>query len=225
MLNSSLNFLIRCSQNGEVWLFNCPEGCQQLLHIYNIKITQIRHIVLTSLKIKEISGLIGLLSSLSLNGNTNTINLYGPHGLLAYINLIRKYSHTTFRYNLKIYVYQHAEIYKSNQFHLCTYPINKLTTYMTSVFFEKERKGRFQLFKAKQYGLQPGPVYKYLKLHTRYILPDGTIISGKYFTDKYSQGTKILCLSSKYGFRFSYELIQYPSYIVLHSLTKYCSAS
>nr|YP_009313823.1 Ribonuclease Z [Hommersandiophycus borowitzkae]SCW22077.1 Ribonuclease Z [Hommersandiophycus borowitzkae] len=214
MLNSPLSFLIRCSQTGKVWLFNCPDGCQQILDEHHIKINQINYIILTSLKTQVISGLMGLLSSLSLNGHIHDIHLYGPPGVTAYLNLARKYSQTTFRYRIQIHISQQTHIYKCNQFYIYTYPINKWGTCIAYVFLEQEKKGRFQETKAKTYKLMPGPIYGNLKLHKKYILPDGTIISGKHFTYTYSQGIKIFPLAEYYGYRFNYELIDNTRYII-----------
>nr|YP_009312800.1 Ribonuclease Z [Helminthora furcellata]SCW21054.1 Ribonuclease Z [Helminthora furcellata]SCW23914.1 Ribonuclease Z [Helminthora furcellata] len=215
MLNSSLNFLVRCSQTGQVWLFNCPDSCQQILTESKIRTSQIRHIVITSLQTQDINGLIGLLSSLSLNDSINSINLYGPPGLLAYLNLARKYSKTTFRYHLNIYIKQNSYTNSSDHLYICIHPNNRLATTLKYHFIEKERKGRFQSVKAVKYGLRPGPIYGHLKLHRQYILPDGTILSGQYFTHKYSQGIKILCFLDKYGYRINYELFTSSIYRII----------
>ena len=209
MLNTSSNFLIRCSQTGAVWLFNCPEGCQQTLSKLKISINQIYHIVITDLNIETISGLIGLLSSLSLNDRVKDINLYGPPGLLAYITLARKYSKTTFRYHIDTYIKSHTYVHKSHDFYLYFHPINHIYTDLRYIFIEREQQGRFQSSKANKYGIKPGPIYGHLKMHKTYILPDGTIITGKYFTNTYSKGTKLLCFLNNYGFRFSYELMTF----------------
>nr|YP_009314026.1 Ribonuclease Z [Izziella formosana]SCW22280.1 Ribonuclease Z [Izziella formosana] len=206
MLNISSAFLIRCSQTGEVWLFNCPEGCQQELNKSKISINHITHIVLADLKVETISGLVGLLSSLSLNDRVRSINLYGPPGLLSYINLARKYSKTSFRYNLTLYIHTSTHVYKSDSFRLYCHPLDQSQQKVKYIFLEKERPGRFQASRANKFGIIAGPVYGYLKMHRRYILPDGTMIEGKYFTNTYSQGNKISFSSNQYGFRINYEL-------------------
>nr|YP_009313619.1 Ribonuclease Z [Helminthocladia australis]SCW21873.1 Ribonuclease Z [Helminthocladia australis] len=202
----SSHLLIKCSQTGQVWLFNCPEGCQHRLSEHKIKIHQIEHIILTSLRTQDISGIIGLLSSLSLNNRVRSINLYGPKGLLEYINLARKYSHTTFRYNLKIRTYYYTCIHKFFPFHLLIYPLDQSSYQSTCNFIEQEKIGRFRSSKARLYGLEPGPLYGNLKLHKKYLLPDGTVLSGKHFTQKYCMGIKLLCSIDNYGFRVIHEV-------------------
>nr|YP_009315052.1 Ribonuclease Z [Titanophycus setchellii]SCW23507.1 Ribonuclease Z [Titanophycus setchellii] len=212
MLNSSFSFLIRCSQTGEVWLFNCPDGCQQFVSKLQVRLNQINHIVINSLKTNEIGGLVGLLSSLSLNDRIQNINLYGPPGLLTYINLARKYSKTTFKYQLNVYIHQYTTIHKYGNFHLYIYPQNLYKNDLQYIFVEKERQGRFQSCKAELYGLSPGPIYGKLKMHNKYILPDGTIIAGKYFTNMYIKGIQVLYYQEKYSFRINHELSDRPYY-------------
>nr|YP_009313003.1 Ribonuclease Z [Dermonema virens]SCW21257.1 Ribonuclease Z [Dermonema virens] len=201
MVKTHSHLLIKCSQTGTVWLFNCPEGCQHLLAEHNIKIHQIEHIILTSLRTQDVGGVIGLLSSLSLSDRVQNINLYGPRGTLQYLNLARKYSHTTFHYNIIIHTYYYANIYTFSPFHLLIYPLDQTGYRYIYSFLENEKIGRFKSAKACLYGFKPGPLYGQLKRHKKYLLPDGTIISGRYFTQKYYPGVKLLCSIENYGYR------------------------
>nr|YP_009314641.1 Ribonuclease Z [Neoizziella asiatica]SCW23096.1 Ribonuclease Z [Neoizziella asiatica] len=216
MIHSPLSFLIRCNQTGEVWLFNCPDGCQQMLNASNIRLNQIHHIIITSLKIEEISGLVGLLSSLSLNDRVNSINLYGPPGLTTYVNLVRKYSKTTFKYHLQIYIHRYSLLHKYRSFYLYLYPIDIFSHNIQYIFLEQERHGRFQSYKAQMYGLNPGPIYGQLKMQHKYILPDGTIIAGKYFTNTYLEGIKISHSKENYSCRMNYELINFHNHWLIN---------
>nr|YP_009314230.1 Ribonuclease Z [Liagora harveyana]SCW22484.1 Ribonuclease Z [Liagora harveyana] len=215
MLNISSTFLIRCSQTGTVWLFNCPESCQQILNKSKININQIDHIIITDLKTETTSGLIGLLSSLSLNDRIQSIKIYGPPGLMAYITLARKYSKTTFKYHLDIYINRYTYIHQSNDFYLYFHPFNQFHTSLKYTFIEREQQGRLQASKARKYGIAAGPIYRYLKMHKKYILPDGTIITGTYFTNTYSKGAKVLCSLNRYGFRINYEIMTFTNHGIL----------
>ena len=61
MIHKSISFLVKRSSMGIVWLFNCPEGCQHILIQKKIKLHQINNIFITSLDVKSIAGIIGLL--------------------------------------------------------------------------------------------------------------------------------------------------------------------
>ena len=102
-LLSTSSFFIKFSQCSDVWLFNCFEGCQHVLSINKIKISQIKKIIITENSIYYISGLLGLLSSISLNTEIDRIDIVGPVGLKYYMFGGRKYSQTNFRYKLYIH--------------------------------------------------------------------------------------------------------------------------
>nr|YP_009315256.1 Ribonuclease Z [Yamadaella caenomyce]SCW23711.1 Ribonuclease Z [Yamadaella caenomyce] len=201
MIYDHFNFFIKCSQTGEILLFNCPEGCQHILIKHKVKLHQINHIIFSDLSINNLGGLAGLLASLSLYKRINSINLYGPKGLLNYINLIRKYSQTTFKYN--IYVHTRTILSIQNKV-LCwsiNYPKDKACTSMMYSLFESEKQGRFQILKAKKYQIPTGPIYALLKLHRSFLLPDGTIIQGSFFTYPHIHGVKITTLTNPYIYR------------------------
>lgn len=210
MLNQSLSFLIKCSQTGQVWLFNCPEGSQHNLIKRNIKINQITNIIITHLHIDTIAGLMGLLSSLSLSSRVHKISIYGPPGILHYLNFCRKYSQTTFKYSLDIHTITYG--YLSNHISNIIYalPINNHNSQISYNIIEKEKIGRFKLEKAQIFQINRGPIYGYLKAQERLLTPDGHIVMGRYFTDTYHIGLKIIYLIEKYSCRLSHELTNIP---------------
>lgn len=189
-----MSFLIKCNQTGFVWLFNCPEGCQKILIEKKIKFSRIIGIIITNLDNKYIAGMIGLLSSLSLSSRRNKIKIYGPLGLKNYLQFLRKYSQTTFRYILEIYIIHHQYIQITHKYLLYIYPEIQNRCHLTSIFLEKEKVGKFKLKKAQSFSLPAGPLYGKLKTHQKLLLPNGQLISGKHFTQPYSSGVKILYL-------------------------------
>nr|YP_010873088.1 Ribonuclease Z [Nemalion vermiculare]WGV34376.1 Ribonuclease Z [Nemalion vermiculare] len=216
MLNPNLNFLIRCHQTGQVWLFNCGEGCQNIIQQKKIKVSQINNIVITNLKIENLAGIMGLLASLSLTNNIyeKSLNMYGPPGLLHYLQFARKYSHTAFKYSLIIHIIEISSILKKFPYFFYFVHSSKWKHNLIPIFLESEKNGRFQSNKALLYGIESGPIYGCLKRHKKYLLPDGSIISGKYFTCSYAIGIKILYLRNTYGFRLTLELLSSFAHVV-----------
>ena len=192
-LLSISSFLIKFSQKGDVWLFNCFESCQHVLSKKNIKISQIKKIVITDNSVDNISGLLGLLSSISLNTVTERIDLFGPNGLQYYLFGGRKYSQTNFRYKLYIYDLSHELIF--NQLSIsCT---NLYNIYLNSsnnyncILLSSEQSGPFNSIKAFNYSIPFGPLYGDLKLGKQFILPDGFIICNKKFVYGYFLGNRV----------------------------------
>nr|YP_009628755.1 ribonuclease Z [Balbiania investiens]QBX88538.1 ribonuclease Z [Balbiania investiens] len=205
MLRQSLSFLLKCSQTGIVWLFNCPEGCQHIIMHRQIKLNQITHIVITNLAMENLAGLIGLLSSLSLSSRLQNLVIYGPKGLWHYLQFLRKYSQTTFRYSLKIYIIEEGLLNCHPSYSIYANPVDMTLTDFEYIIIENEKIGRFKLLKANIFQINPGPIYGKLKQQHHLMLPDGCIVSGQYFTDPYCLGLKIIYLINIYGIRPSIE--------------------
>lgn len=205
MINPSTSALLKCNQTNVVWLFNCPEGSQHLLMKQKIRIHQINNIVLTNLSLENLAGLMGLLSSLSLNSRIYQINIYGPPGISNYLQFARKYSQTMFKYKLEVHVLSYGYIAYSLPNLIYAYSIDLKSNQIEYIILEKEKIGRFLLTKAKAFNLIAGPLYGYLKLQNRFITPDGYIIAGKFFTSNRSLGLKITYLEHKHGYRPSIE--------------------
>ncbi len=86
--------------NEKYFLIDCGEGTQNQLLRFGIKAPRIDHIFISHLHGDHYLGLIGLLSSLHLNGRTKAMYLYGPPQLQEIIGIQFKYSETELRYPL-----------------------------------------------------------------------------------------------------------------------------
>nr|YP_009295564.1 conserved hypothetical plastid protein [Mastocarpus papillatus]AOL58048.1 conserved hypothetical plastid protein [Mastocarpus papillatus] len=188
----------------ETWIFNCNQGCQHILAHKNIKISQISKIIITELHVENISGLLGLLSSLSLINRSKGLHIYSPAGLEKYIELGKKYSQTKFHYNLYLHVIKTGLIINNYTHHVYTLINDKYRLEFNII--NKETYGKFELNKAKSFNLTVGPLYARLKQGYKFVLPDGYILAGNNFTSKNSPGIKISFINYKYHQRSSIEI-------------------
>lgn len=86
--------------NDRYFLIDCGEGTQIQLLRNGIKAQRIEHIFISHLHGDHYLGLIGLLSSLHLNGRSKPMNLYGPPELKEILDIQFEYSQTQLRYPL-----------------------------------------------------------------------------------------------------------------------------
>nr|UEQ11986.1 Ribonuclease Z [Kumanoa mahlacensis] len=218
MLSKSISFLVKCSRTNTVWLFNCPEGCQNILMQKKINLQQIKNIFLTSFETENIAGLIGLLSSFSLNTKMDTLNIYGPYGLLRYLQFLKKYAQTTFKYNLKISTIEYGFFQLTSSCNLYILPALNHSKQLECIFIEKEKIGRFKPLKAQSFHIPIGPLYGKIKLKYRLLLADGLIITRKDFTHSYYKGLKIIIYLNKYGSRNATECALKSDNIIRYKL-------
>lgn len=186
------SFFIKFIQSGDVWLFNCFEGCQHVLLTKKIKISQIKKIIIVDNSINNISGLLGLLSSISLNTNTQRIDIFGPVGLPHYLFGGRKYSQTNFRY--KLYIHELSRNLMFNQLHLSISVLfyTNFESLKSYIILSSQVPGSLNSVKALNYGVPFGPFYGFLKLGKKFILPDGFIIRSQNFVSGYLLGHKFI---------------------------------
>lgn len=89
--------------NEQLFLVDCGEGTQMQLHRYGIKSNKISRIFISHLHGDHYLGLVGLLSSMNLNGRKSELHLHGPAPLMEILDLQFKYSDTILRYNLQFH--------------------------------------------------------------------------------------------------------------------------
>ena len=169
---------LRLPQRAEVWLFDCGEGTQHQILRSDIKISQICRIFITHMHGDHTFGLMGLLASYGLAGSPTQIEIYGPPGLAEYLRACQKYSHTNLAYPLKVNAIEPGKIYEDDEFIvICGYLKHRVTAFGYRII-EKDRAGRFDVEKAKAWGIPSGPLYGQLKAGQEITLPDGRQIRG-----------------------------------------------
>src|ERR1700712_2577568 len=87
--------------NDRLYLIDCGEGTQQQMLRFDVKASKIDHIFISHLHGDHYLGLVGLLSSLHLNGRIKPLKLFGPPQLLEIIELQLSYSETKLQYPLE----------------------------------------------------------------------------------------------------------------------------
>jgi ribonuclease Z len=167
-----------------MWLFDCGEGTQHQFLRSELRLSQLRRVFVTHMHGDHVFGLPGLLASLGLAGNSNEgVDLYGPDPLESYLNGVLRTSSTRIGYPLKVHrVHDNAEngtlVYEDADLMVrCTPLTHRVPAYAYRVD-QKPLAGRFDIAKAKDLQIPPGPIYAQLKRGDTVTLQDGRIIDG-----------------------------------------------
>nr|YP_010726302.1 hypothetical protein P8481_pgp095 [Hypnea brasiliensis]WCH55244.1 ribonuclease Z [Hypnea brasiliensis]WDY84777.1 hypothetical protein [Hypnea brasiliensis] len=203
IINIKTSFILNFQYSKDIWILNCSQGCQHLMEQKNLKINQISNIILTENNIDNISGLLGLLSSLSLINRKKKLNIYISEGIEKYIILGKKYAKTNFRFCIYIYTLKTGLIVKNQDYQIYTFN-NKLN--FEFLLTTKNKYGKFKFHKAQKFRFTVGPTYGKLKNGCSFLLPDGIIIDGYKFTKFYKSGIKQSILNNKYHNRNNVEI-------------------
>jgi len=172
--------LLNC--NEKFYLIDCGEGTQQQLTKYNLKAARIDHIFISHLHGDHYFGLIGLLSSLHLNGRTKSMQIFGPKPLLEILEIQFKYSDTILRYPLEFFPIEadvSKQIFENQDLIVETIVLNHRIP--TTGFIFKQKLRQRKLIKEKTDEI-PMAYYTALKKGVDVELPDGQILKSEDYT-------------------------------------------
>ncbi|OJW18490.1 ribonuclease Z [Mucilaginibacter sp. 44-25] len=163
--------------NDKLYLIDCAEGTQQQMMRFDVKPSRIDHIFISHLHGDHYLGLIGLLSSMHLNGRKKGLKLFCPAPLKEIIEIQLKYSETTLNYPIE-YVFtdpsQKAQIFENQDICVETIPLDHRIPCTGFLFRQKKRMRKLIMERVEEIGI-PVPYYTSIKKGLDYEAPDGTI--------------------------------------------------
>lgn len=172
--------LLNC--NEKYYLIDCGEGTQQQLAKYNLKAARIDYIFISHLHGDHYFGLIGLLSSLHLNGRIKPMQIFGPKPLLEILEIQFKYSDTVLRYPIEFFPIEADEsrqIFENSDLTVKTIVLNHRIP--TTGFIFQQKKRQRKLIKEKTDEV-PMAYYTALKKGLDVELPNGDILRSEDYT-------------------------------------------
>jgi ribonuclease Z len=164
-----------------------------------LKTSQIRRIFITHMHGDHIFGLMGLLASCGMAGNTSQMDIYGPPGLEGYLQACRRYSQTHFSYPIRVHTVEPGRVFADDTYEVYCSRLEHRVTAFGYRIQEKDRPGRFDVQKAAELGIPFGPVYGQLKQGKTITLPNGQTIDGKDLCGPLQTGrTLVYCTDTVY---------------------------
>ncbi len=163
--------------NDHIYLVDCGEGTQQQMLRFDVKASRIDHIFISHLHGDHYLGLVGLLSSMHLNGRTKTLKLFGPPELMEIINIQLKYSDTTLQYAIDFTEThgERAEIILDNQdITVETIPLDHRIPCTGFLFKGKKRLRKIIKERIAELNI-PVEYYASIKKGSDYVSPDGKL--------------------------------------------------
>jgi ribonuclease Z len=163
--------------NDRLYLIDCGEGTQQQMLRFGVKASRIDNIFISHLHGDHYLGLVGLLSSLHLNGRTKTLNLFAPFQLKEIIDIQLKYSETELQYEINYVDTDPAKaalIFENQDITVETIPLYHRIPTTGFLFKQKNRNRKLLKDKAEELNI-PVEYYTALKKGQNYVAPDGRV--------------------------------------------------
>ncbi len=174
--------LLNC--NEKFYLIDCGEGTQQQLIRYGIKASKIDYIFISHLHGDHYFGLVGLLSSMHLNGRIKPLRLFGPKALLEILELQFKYSETVIRYALEFVPVEadHSRmIFENADLTVESIILNHRIPCTGYKFIQKKRLRKLLIEKLEEAQITV-EYFPLLKRGADLTFPDGRVILNKEYT-------------------------------------------
>ena len=171
----------RPAQRGEVWLFDCGEGTQHQLLRSDLNISQITRIFITHMHGDHVLGLMGLLATCGMTAHARGIDIYGPRPIADYVREVSRRTQFQTNYPLEVHEVKDGLIFEDDEYAVtCAQLKHRLQAFGYRVT-EQDRPGHFDVARAQELGIPPGPLYGKFKRGERVTLDDGRTFDGADF--------------------------------------------
>jgi ribonuclease Z len=188
--------------NEKLYLVDCAEGTQQQMLRFEVKASRIDYIFISHLHGDHYLGLVGLLSSMHLNGRTKLLKMFCPPPLKEIIDLQLKYSETTLQYPIEFNFTKAdaAEVILDNEDILVeTIPLDHRIPCTGFLFREKKRLRKIIKDKIEELNI-PVQYFTALKKGKDYEAADGTIYKNDTLTiDSAQPKVYVYCSDTLYN--------------------------
>jgi ribonuclease Z len=172
-------------------MFDCGEGTQRQMVRARVGFRRDMIILISHLHGDHVLGLPGLLQTMSLLGRERRLEIFGPEGLIGFI---QSFSETLGGPSFPLILYEIQEpglIHEENRFKIVAVPTEHRVTGWSYGFIEEPRPGRFYPEKARTLGVPEGPLWHILQ-HGESVKINGKTIDSDQVTDTSRLGRKIV---------------------------------
>ena len=190
---------LQLEQRSDWWLFDCGEGTQHQILRTNLTLPKMNRIFISHLHGDHCFGLMGLLASRSMQGGTEKVSIYGPKGIKDYVQCNQKITGTRFAFPVEIQEIKtnYAEI-EDKDYRIKAVEVKHIGQTLAFIIEEKDKAGKFDVEKAQQLGISPGPIYARLKNGEKIELENGKIIDGSTLVGPTRPGKTLVLVSDTF---------------------------
>jgi ribonuclease Z len=167
-------------RDGDVFLFDCGEGTQVQLMRAGVRRSRIHSIFIGHLHGDHLYGINGLLSTLHLDKREAPLRVFGPQGLLHYLNAAFRTRALNLSYPITVEEFPrgfHGRVLEEPEFFVDAMPLDHSIFCLGWRFQEKDRPGIFNLEHALELGVPRGPLFGQLQSGSPVTLGDGRTIT------------------------------------------------
>ena len=147
----------------DVVMLDCGEGTQRQLMHSPVSFMRIRAIFITHLHADHFLGLPGLVQSMSLNGRTERLSVYGPASTADTVRAMLALGHFRSQFPVEARDVSAGDEMDFGSFTVRVAEASHTVPALAYAALEKPRRGRFNLERARTLGVPEGPKFRELQ--------------------------------------------------------------
>lgn len=163
-------------REGETMLIDCGEGTQRQMMRYGVSFN-FGDLFFTHFHSDHIIGTLGLMRTLSLQGRTETLRIWGPRGLTQLMKRADAFGGERLTYQVEINELTPGEPLKRKDYAIVPYAVDhRGVTAVGYALIEELRRGRFNPDLARELGVPEGPLWGKIHKGEAVTLDDGRVV-------------------------------------------------
>jgi ribonuclease Z len=163
-------------REGETLMFDCGEGTQRQMMRWGVSFA-LTNIFFTHLHADHILGVIGLIRTMSLQGRTEPLTLWGPRGSSRVLKRAEGLGFERSTFPIEMVELEAETPLKRAGYEIIPFAVDhRGSTSVGYSIVEATRKGRFDPDRAKELGIPVGPLWGQIHRGQAVTLEDGRVI-------------------------------------------------
>ncbi|MCD4801292.1 MAG: ribonuclease Z [Methanococcoides sp.] len=154
---------IMVNRDGELLMFDCGEGAQQQMMRAKTGMMNLSSIFITHFHADHILGIPGLVQTMSFQGRTEPLTIYGPEWVEEFIKFLTAMGYYKLKFEINAVRLKSGESIKRDGYSIVALKTEHNVPSIGYALVEDERPGRFDRDKAIELGVPVGPLFS--KLH------------------------------------------------------------
>jgi len=179
-------------REGETLLFDCGEGTQRQMMRYGVSFG-VADIFFTHFHADHVIGVIGLMRTMSLQGRTEALRLWGPRGAARMLKRAEEFGMDRVAFPVEITELEPGERLARTDYAVVPYAVDhRGARAIGYALVEDDRKGRFNPGLARDLGVPEGPLWGEIHRGRAVTLADGRTIEPSVLVGSARSGRKLV---------------------------------
>jgi len=179
-------------REGETLLFDCGEGTQRQMMRYGISFA-LEDIFFSHFHADHVLGVVGLMRTMSLQGRTEPLRLWGPKGGAKVLRRAEGFGVERLGFPAEIVELEPGQEIRRKEYAIVPFEVDhRGSISLGFALVEDDRRGRFDPELARSIGIPEGPLWGQIHRGLAVTLPDGRTIESSALVGPARPGRRVV---------------------------------